>query len=273
MSVSTEMRNPRTTHIDRASTREMLGMIHAENAASVAAVGEVLDAVALAVDAITEGMQAGGRLLYIGAGTSGRLGVLDAVECPPTFGVSPELVSGVIAGGRECMFRAAEGEEDDGAAGVRDLSERGITERDTVVGISAAGNAAYVAEALGYARSRGAKTIGLTMNAGSRLAREADIPIVCETGAEAITGSTRMKAGNAQKMILNMLSTCAMIKTGRVYENVMINLRPTNIKLRRRVIATVMSLAAVEEEKAVAALDAAEWDIRTAVDHLREGGA
>ncbi len=263
---STEARNPNTTHIDKATTAEMLAMIQAENTRAVEAVGMVLEDIGRAVDVITEGIENGGRLIYMGAGTSGRLGVIDAAECPPTFGVDPGLVVGIIAGGRECMFRAAEGEEDSGESGVSDLSALSLSPQDRVVGISAAGNAAYVADALAYARTVGCVTVGITSNRGSRLAEESDIAIVTETGAEAITGSTRMKAGTAQKLILNMLSTCAMVKTGKVYENLMINLRPSNLKLRRRVISIVKELCGCDETEALQRLEAHDWVIRTAVD-------
>ncbi len=262
----TEERNPNTTHIDRASTLEMLEMIQRENLRAAEAVGEVLPSIALAVDAITEGLTLGGRLIYLGAGTSGRLGVLDAVECPPTYGVCRDLVSGIIAGGSDCMFRAAEGEEDRGDLGVRDLKEKALSPCDRVVGISVAGNAAYVAEALAYAREVGCVTIGVTSNAEGRLAKEADIAIVTDTGAEVITGSTRMKAGSAHKMVLNMLSTAAMVKTGKVCENLMINLRPSNLKLRRRVISIVRELCGYDEERAVCELERHDWVIRSVVD-------
>ncbi len=268
--MSTESRNPRTTHIDRASTAEMLALLQHENLRAAEAVGEALPSIALAVDAIVDGLNQGGRLIYIGAGSSGRLGVLDAVECPPTYGVDRELVSGIIAGGEDCMFRAAEGEEDSGDCGRRDLAAKAIVHADRVVGISAAGNAAYVAEALAYAREVGCVTIGVTSNHGSRLAVESDIAIVTETGAEAITGSTRMKAGSAQKMVLNMLSTCAMVKTGKVCENLMINLRPSNIKLKRRVISIVRELTGLGEDASIELLDAHGWSIRDAVDAFKE---
>ncbi len=267
----TEMRNPNTTHIDKATTADMLAMIQAENLHAAEAVGEVLPAIAEAVDAITEGLNLGGRLIYLGAGSSGRLGVLDAAECPPTYGVSRELVTGLIAGGEDCMFRAAEGEEDSGASGIADLQAKTLTPADRVVGISAAGNAAYVAEALAYARSVGCVTIGVTSNEDSRLAKESDIAIVTDTGPEAITGSTRMKAGTAQKMVLNMLSTCAMVKTGKVCENLMINLRPTNIKLRRRVISIVRELCGYDEDTAIAKLEENDWVIRRVVDAYEAG--
>ncbi len=276
--LSTEARNPHTTHIDRASTEEMLLMIQKENQRAVDAVGEALPAIAAAIDCIVEGMKQGGRLIYMGAGTSGRMGVMDATECPPTFGVESELVSGLIAGGRECMFRAAEGEEDQGPRGVEDLKARGLRPADRIVGISAAGNAAYVADALAYARSVGCMTVGLTSNPHTRLALESDIAIITETGAEVITGSTRMKAGTAQKLVLNMLSTCAMIRLGHVRENLMINLRPTNQKLRRRVISIVMELCDYDEATAITELERHDWVIRAVVDahaetDSKKGGA
>lgn len=262
----TEQRNPRTMNIDKASTGEMLEMIQRENVNAVNAVGEVLPYIEKAVEIITEGMKKGGRLIYIGAGTSGRLGVLDAVECPPTFGVDRELVSGIIAGGEDCMFRAAEGEEDDGDAGVRDIKAKNLTPADTVVGISASGNASYVADALSYAKKVGCKTISISANYGCRLEKEADVAIVCVTGPEAITGSTRMKAGSAQKMILNMLSTCTMIKTGKVRENLMINLRPTNIKLKERVISIVCQLCKCDRDMAIEKLEEHNWVISDVVE-------
>ncbi len=266
----TEARNPNTTHIDKASTLEMLNMIQNENIYAVEAVGKALPDIARAVDAVTEGIKNGGRLIYVGAGTSGRLGVIDAAECPPTFGVERGLVVGIIAGGAECMFRAAEGEEDSGENGVADVKALKLISADRVVGISASGNAAYVADALKYARSVGCVTVGVTSNKNNRLANESDIAIVAETGAEAITGSTRMKAGTAQKLILNMLSTCAMVKTGKVYENLMINLKPSNIKLRRRVISIVTELCKCSDDDAVKLLDKNDWVIRDAVDEYKK---
>lgn len=266
---TTEARNPNTMHIDKATTTEMLNMIQNENLTAVNAVGKEIDSIAKAVDSITEGIKNGGRLIYTGAGTSGRLGVLDAAECPPTFGVDKGLVIGIIAGGARCMAEAAEGEEDDGEAGIRVLKEINLTANDHVAGISASGNAAFIADGLNYAKSIGTTTIGITSNAGSRLDRESDISIVLQTGAEAVTGSTRMKAGTAQKLVLNMLSTCAMIKTGKVYENLMINLRPTNIKLKKRVISIVCEICGCTEETAVELLGKNDWSIRSAVDEFK----
>ena len=262
----TEMRNERTTYIDRASTTEMLAMIQEENYNAVRAIEAAMPSIARAVDAISERMKEGGRLIYMGAGTSGRLGVMDAAECPPTYGVSADAVSGIIAGGMDRMYSAAEGAEDSSEAGTSDIKAKNITKFDTVLGISAAGNAAYVADALEYARSVGALTVGLTCNEDSRLGREPDISIVTDTGAEAITGSTRMKAGSAHKMVLNMISTAVMVKAGHVYENMMINVRPTNVKLRRRVISIVEEIMHCDEAGAVEFLEAHGWSIRAVVD-------
>ena len=265
----TEMRNPRTTHIDRASTPEMLAMIQEENYNAVRAIEDAMPNIMRAVDAISERMAEGGRLIYIGAGTSGRLGVIDAAECPPTYGVSPDCISGIIAGGMDRMHSAAERAEDSGECGISDVKAKKLTKFDTVMGISAAGGAEYVLAALGYARSIGALTVGLTCNADSRLATESDIAIVTDTGAEVITGSTRMKAGSAHKMVLNMISTAVMVKAGHVYENMMINVRPTNEKLRRRVIGIVCEIVGCDEERAVALLEDSGWSIRDAVERAR----
>lgn len=262
----TESRNGNTMHIDRETTGGMLRLIQDENYNAVKAIEGAMPAIEQACDAIYERMSKGGRLIYMGAGTSGRLGVIDAVECPPTYGVSSELISGIIAGGYDRMVTAAEGAEDVGEAGIRDLAERCPRPKDTVFGISVAGNAAYVAEALAYARSLGCLTVGLTCNKGSRLDVESHISIVTETGAEAITGSTRMKAGSAHKMVLNMISTCVMIKMGNVYENLMINVKPTNIKLKKRVISIVCEILGCSEDEAVEILEKNNWSIREAVE-------
>ena len=264
------MRNPNTMHIDKCETTEILRLIQAENVVAVDAVANAIPQIARACDAIEASIRAGGRLIYMGAGSAGRSGVLDTVECPPTYGVPRELVVGLIAGGYDCMFRAAEGAEDSAEAGIADLRAIDLAKEDAVVGISAAGNAGYVAAALEYARSLGCVTIGITSNFGSRLDLESDIAIVTDTGPEPITGSTRMKAGSAQKMVCNMLTTTVMTRLGMVYENLMINLKPTNIKLRRRVISIVCDILSCTEEEAVRRLDTHNWSIRDVVDH-REG--
>lgn len=269
--MTTESRNPLTKHIDRCATSEMLRLIQDENRRSVEAVETALPAVERACDVAAASLASGGRLIYVGAGTSGRLAVCDAAECPPTFGVSADTVCAVMAGGREAMFCAAENQEDNTEAGRAALAALHPDSRDTVVGISASGNAAYVVGALTAAKERGCTCVSLTCNADCRLAALSDIAIVTPTGAEVIAGSTRMKAGNAQKMVLNMLSTVAMIKTGKVYENLMINLRPTNRKLRRRMIGIVCELAETDETVAERLLNENGWIIREAVDAARGG--
>lgn len=268
--LKTEERNPKTTHIDTMTTEEMLKIINQENMIAVNAVEVEINNIAKAVDVISDAMKRGGRLFYIGCGTSGRLGVLDASECPPTFGVADDRVIGIIAGGDRCLRRAAENQEDIGEEGVNDLKKYSLTHADVVVGISAAGGAAYVTGALEYASSLGCTVIGITSNRGSKLDNISDISICTDTGAEVVTGSTRMKAGTAQKIVLNMLSTCAMIKQGYVYENFMINLKPSNIKLKKRSIGITAELSGKNPEEAEKALDAAQWDIKKAVELLTQ---
>ena len=263
--LKTEMRNPNTTYIDRMTTAEMLDAIQKENENAVKAVKDALGEIEIACDIIAEKLSEGGRLIYVGAGTSGRLGVLDASECPPTFGVSKEMVIGIIAGGEKCMFQAAEGAEDNYQSGIKDLKDKNLTKNDVVVGISAAGNAQYVIGALDYAGELGCETVGITSNGDTLITKSAKISIITDTGSEVITGSTRMKAGTAQKLILNMLSTVAMIKLGNVYENLMINLRPTNDKLTRRMVRIVTEITGLGEDEARKLLDESNWNIREAV--------
>ena len=263
--LKTEMRNPDTTNIDRMTTAEMLECIQRENENAVFSVRKALSEIEIACDIIAEKLSQGGRLIYIGAGTSGRLGVLDATECPPTFGVPRDMVIGIIAGGEKCMFQAAEREEDNYESGIKDLKDKQLTKNDVVVGISAAGNAQYVIGAINYANELGCETVGITSNENTLITQSAKISIITDTGAEVITGSTRMKAGTAQKIILNMLSTVAMIKLGNVYENMMINLRPTNEKLKNRMIRIVTEIIGVNEEEAEKLLEKSDWNIRTAV--------
>ena len=267
--LKTEMRNPNTTHIDSMSTAMMLECIQKENENAVLAVRNALSKIEIACDIIAEKLLSGGRLIYVGAGTSGRLGVLDAAECPPTFGVSKDMVIGIIAGGEKCMFQAAESEEDNFESGVKDLKDKHLTKDDVVVGISAAGNAQYVIGAISYANDLGCETIGITSNEDTLITQHAKTVIVSDTGAEVITGSTRMKAGTAQKLILNMLSTVTMIKLGNVYENMMINLRPTNEKLTRRMVRIVTEITGVSEEEAKNLLEESDWNIRTAVQKVK----
>ena len=261
----TEMRNPASTHMDQMSTEEMAKLVITANYEAVKAVENASQSIAQAVDAIATAFEKGGRLFYVGAGTSGRLGVIDAAECPPTFGVSHEQVQGIIAGGKERMFTAGENEEDRYEKGYDIIGEYGITANDVVVGISAAGNAAYVVGALDRAKLIGAITVGLSCNPDTKVLNTADIKIFTDTGAEVLTGSTRLKAGTAQKMVLNTLTTCAMAKTGKVYENMMINLAPSNAKLEKRVVRIVTEILACDEATAITLLNENEWNIRKAV--------
>ena len=261
----TEKRNPATTHIDRFSTVEMISVMQRENMNAASSVGKAAGEIAKAVDEIAERMKKGGRLFYVGCGTSGRLGVLDASECPPTFGISPDLVVGIIAGGDRALRNAVEGVEDDPSAGEKDLAGYGVSPVDSVVGLSAAGAAPYVLGALRFAKRSGMLTVGVTSNSGTPLSEEPDISIVTETGPEVITGSTRMKAGTAQKLVLNMISTGVMIKLGTVYENMMINLRPMNSKLTERMIRITSEISGASPEESSDALRLAGWNIRDAV--------
>lgn len=266
---TTESRNPDTMHIDRADTATMLRLIQDGNRRSVDAVEEALSDVAVAVDAVADAIGRGGRLIYLGAGTSGRLAVLDAAECPPTYGTDPGTVVALIAGGPSALVHASENAEDSAEAGRRDVLALAPGVNDVVMGVSASGNASYVTEGLRAAKERGARTVSLSSNRDCAIARIADIPIVTETGAEVVAGSTRMKAGNAQKMVLNMITTCAMIKTGKVYENVMINLRPTNAKLRRRMIGIVEDLGGVGADEAERLLEENGFRLRPAIEAAR----
>jgi len=240
-SLTTEARNPRTTHIDELSTLEMLTLIHQEDAVVATAVESQLPAIARAVDAIAERFAQGGRLFYIGAGTSGRLGVLDASECPPTFSVPPSLVQALIAGGDAALRNSSEHSEDSAEEGKSNLTAAGFTASDTLVGIAASGRTPYVLGALIHAHSLGALTIGLSCVANSSVTRYSDIAITPVTGPEVITGSTRMKAGTATKLVLNMLSTGVMVRTGAVYGNLMVNVKPTNHKLIDRAQRILMA--------------------------------
>ncbi len=263
--MKTEMRNPDTYGIDKMSTIEMLKIINSENAKVTLAVEAALPQIEIVCDAVANAIKSGGRIFYIGSGTSGRLAVCDAAECPPTFGVAYDLFNGIIAGGEKCMFKAAENTEDNPAAGVDDLKSRDFCDKDILIGISASGSAAYVISAVKYAKCIGAKAFSITNNPDSELGKAADIDICADTGPEVITGSTRMKAGTAQKIILNMISTASMVKCGCVYENMMINLKPTNKKLRRRMIGIVTEILGCTHEEAQELLEKNNWNIRSAV--------
>lgn len=262
----TEMRNPETYNLDKMNTYDILKVINDENRNVFSAIEKALPQIEKACDAVTETIRNGGKVFYIGSGTSGRLAVCDAAECPPTFGVPYDLFNGIIAGGRDCMFKAAENAEDNPDLSVEDLKKHGFSSKDILIGISASGSAAYVISAINFAKNLGAKTVSITNNADTSMERIADIGICADTGEEVLTGSTRMKAGTAQKIILNMISTVAMTKYGCVYENMMINLKPTNKKLRKRMIGIVTEILRCDEEKAEKLLDENSWDIRQAVE-------
>jgi N-acetylmuramic acid 6-phosphate etherase len=236
------------------STTKILRVIQREDARIPPAIAKELPKISRAVDAIVRAIRSGGRLIYVGAGTSGRLAVLDASECPPTFGVRPGIVVGIIAGGRRALTHAVEGAEDSAAQGARDLAVKRVSKRDAVVGIAASGSTPYVLGALQYARRRGAVTIGVTSNPRSPIARVAKILIAPQTGPEVITGSTRMKAGTAQKLVLNMLSTAAMVRLGHVYDNWMIEVALTNRKLQRRAARILVQAAGATPNEAARAV-------------------
>ena len=267
--LATEAVNPATAAIDRCTTEEMISLINGQDQLVAAAVGREKAHIAQAVDLIHAKLSQGGRLIYIGAGTSGRLGVLDASECVPTFGVSPELVQGHIAGGDTALRWPVEGAEDNEEAGVSLIEEINVTGRDAVLGITASGSAPYVLAALRRAKEKGAAVIGLCTNAHSRLEEICVVTIAPEVGPEVILGSTRMKSGTAQKMVLNMLSTCVMIKLGKVYGNLMVDLQASNNKLRDRARRLVCQAAGVSEEQAAEALEKANYQVKTAILMLR----
>jgi N-acetylmuramic acid 6-phosphate etherase len=260
----TEARNPASERIDEVSTLEMLCVMHAADREAVAAVGNELPRIAAAVDAIVARIEAGGRLFYLGAGTSGRLGVLDASEIPPTYDIPPEMVQGIIAGGEEALRWSMESVEDDPELGARDLAQHGFGPGDVLVGIATSGRTPYVLGGMDHARRLGALTIGLTCVAESPVAEAAEIAIVPETGPEVVTGSTRMKAGTATKLVLNMLSTGAMVRLGYVYGNLMVNVQPTNTKLADRAARIIATITGVAYEEG-AELLAKAGSVKTAV--------
>jgi N-acetylmuramic acid 6-phosphate etherase len=289
----TEQRNQASKNLDHMSSKEIVLLMSREDQKVSAAVAPELPAISRAVDAIVNRMQSGGRLIYVGAGTSGRLGVLDASECPPTFGISPQLVRGLIAGGRKAVTQPVEGAEDSQANGRRDLQKIQLSKKDSVVGLAASGTTPYVLAAIAYANRHGALTIAVTANRKSPLAKAAKIAITPDVGPEVLTGSTRLKAGTAQKMVLNMLSTATMVRLGHAYENLMIDLTKTNSKLRDRAkrilmeatgksvsdvehalrksshnlrVALIMLKRRITAERAREVLEAAEGDLRRALN-------
>jgi N-acetylmuramic acid 6-phosphate etherase len=261
----TEQANPASAGIDGRPTAEILRIINNEDAGVAPAVAAEITHITRAVDAIVDAIRAGGRVFYVGAGTSGRLGVLDAAECPPTFGVPPDLFEGVIAGGEAALARATEASEDDPAGGARDLAARGFRKTDVLVGIAASGRTPYVLGAVATARSMGAVTVGISCTPDSQLAQAVDIPITPVPGPEIIAGSTRLRAGTATKLVLNMLSTTAMIRLGYVYGNRMVNVRPTNAKLRDRAVRIVSDAGQVDTHRAEELLDEAGGSVRVAI--------
>ena len=261
----TEQPNPASADIDAVSTEEMLRIINAEDRKVAEAVGREIPAIARAVDAIVGVLETGGRLFYIGAGTSGRLGVLDASECPPTFSVPPNLVQGIIAGGEPALTLATEATEDDPGSGARDLLARGFSGRDVLVALAASGRTPYVLGAVAEAARLGAVTIGISCTPDSELSRAVAIPITPLPGPEVVAGSTRLKAGTAQKLVLNMLSTGAFIRLGYVFGNLMVNVQPTNTKLVDRARRIVAQAAGVSDERAGELLEQAGKSVRTAI--------
>lgn len=266
--LTTEQRNSASANIDKCTTIEMLKIINDEDKKVADAVEKVLPSVASAVDMIAEKLSSGGRLFYIGAGTSGRLGVLDASECPPTFGVDSEKIQGIIAGGNIALTNAVEGAEDNENFAVADLASKKFVASDILVGIAASGRTPYVLSAIRYAKNIGAVTVGISCVENSELAKISDIEITPITGAEVITGSTRMKAGTATKMILNMLTTGAMIRLGKVYGNLMVDVQATNDKLRDRACRIVMTATGCDSIAAVNALKNCEGSAKYAIDFL-----
>jgi len=263
--LATEQPNPLSEGMETLDTEQLLRLINSEDRRVAEAVAAEIPNIARAVEAIVAAIRAGGRLFYIGAGTSGRLGVLDAVECPPTFNTPPELVQGILAGGEGALSRASEASEDDPAAGERDLAARGFAPRDVLVGIAASGRTPYVLGAVAAARKARAATVGISCTPDSELARAVDIAITPLAGAEIIAGSTRMKAATATKLVLNMLSTATMIRLGHVYGNLMVNVQPRSSKLRDRAVRIIARAAEVSPERAAQLLDRAAGNVKTAV--------
>ncbi|MAD33375.1 MAG: N-acetylmuramic acid 6-phosphate etherase [Planctomycetes bacterium] len=272
--LGTEARNARSAALDAMSTLQLVTAMNAEDLGVAGAVQQALPEIAAAVDAVAERMRAGGRLVYVGAGTSGRLGVLDAAECPPTFSAHSGQVIGLIAGGERALLKAVEGAEDDPQLAANDLRSLGLTAADVIVGVAASGRTPYVLGALEEARSRRALTVALTMNPGSVVAQGCDHAIELATGAEVLTGSTRLKAGTATKMVLNMISTGAFVRLNKVYENLMVDVKATNEKLRARSVRIVAQACRCEHVVAQRALERADGQVKVAiVARLRDVGA
>lgn len=263
--IATEQRNPNTMNIDTLSTLDMIRLINQEDHRVAEAVSLVTDTIAQAVDLIADRLEKGGRLIYCGAGTSGRLGILDAVECPPTYSTDPEMVQCLMAGGYGAIFKAVEGAEDSKELGIQDMKNVSFQPGDVLVGIAASGRTPYVLGCMEYARELGAATIAVTCCPGSVLDTYADIGIAPAPGPEVVTGSTRMKSGTAQKMVLNMLSTGTMIKLGKVYGNLMVDVKASNEKLIRRCVTIVCTATECDEATAIAALETCDYRPKTAI--------
>ncbi|WP_458355419.1 N-acetylmuramic acid 6-phosphate etherase [Peribacillus frigoritolerans] len=264
-SLTTELRNEKTMNIDSANTMEIISAINKEDFKVAAAVQEVLPEIETVVEWACESLKKGGRLIYIGAGTSGRLGVLDAVECPPTFSTPPDRVLGIIAGGQKAFVRAVEGAEDKEEFGENDLIDVDLTANDTVIGIAASGRTPYVKGALRYARKVGAKAVALSCNKKASITEAADIGIEVVVGPEVLTGSTRMKAATAHKMVLNMISTATMIRLGKVYENLMVDVNVSNQKLKDRAISIIETVTNADYDQALNALEKADNQVKPAI--------
>ncbi|MFK9091830.1 N-acetylmuramic acid 6-phosphate etherase [Bacillus salipaludis] len=263
--LTTESRNEHSMQIDTAKPMDILRIMNEQDQLVALAVNEVLPEVEAAVKFVFESFKNGGRLIYLGAGTSGRLGVLDAVECPPTFSTDPEMVQGLMAGGEGAFIKAVEGAEDDPELGVNDLKALDLTKHDTVIGIAASGRTPYVIGALSYARSIGAKTVALSCNKNAAISKEADQGIEVIVGPEVLTGSTRLKSGTAHKMILNMISTSSMILLGKAYDNLMIDVHVSNQKLKERAIGIIRKITGVSYEMALETLEKADLQVKTAI--------
>jgi len=268
---TTETRNPLTLELDRMTVVELLEVMNSEDRKVPDAIARAIPEIALAVDLVVDALRAGGRLVYLGAGTSGRLGVLDAAECPPTFGTSPELVIGLLAGGDEAMFHAVEGAEDSGERAVADLERIGFAAPDVLVGIAASGRTPYVIAGLAHARRLSATTVSIACNPGAEVSGAAQVAIELDNGPEVLTGSTRLKAGTSQKLVLNMISTAAMVRLGKVYGNLMVDVQPTNEKLVDRAVRIVAEATGCPEGEAQRALDASDGHAKTAIVMILRG--
>ena len=263
--LTTEARNETTKKIDQVSTLEMVTLINQEDQKVAQAIEKVLPQIATAIDAAAERFKKGGRLIYCGAGTSGRLGALDAIELTPTYSVSPERAFGILAGGEKAMYQAIEGAEDSKELAIEDLTQHQLTARDVVIAIAASGRTPYAVSAIEYGKKVGALTISVTCNNQSPMNQLAEIGIAPIVGPEVITGSTRMKAGSAQKMVLNMFSTGIMVKVGNIYQNLMVNVQPTNEKLMQRATNIIKEAAEIEESQAKEYLEAAQLEVAPAI--------